>query len=161
MKIEQNRVVTINYTLKNTDGIVLDSSEGRDPLVYLHGVGGLIPGLERELEGKGAGESLNAVIPPEEAYGNHSAELVHVVPKSGFKGADNELQEGMRVQLDTPQGPAVASVTRIEGEDVTLDLNHPLADETLHFAVDVVEVREATEDEISHGHAHGPGGVEH
>ena len=160
MKIKKNTVVTLNYTLKNSAGEILDTSEGREPLVYLHGVGGLIPGLEAELEGKGKGNSFNTVIAPENAYGKRRDDLLHVVPKSGFQG-DEEMQIGMRVQLETEQGPAIATISEIEGENVTLDLNHPLADMELHFAVDVMELRDATEDEISHGHVHGPGGHHH
>lgn len=160
MSIQKHTVVTLNYTLKNSEGEILDTSEGREPLVYLHGVGGLIPGLEAELEGKEKGNSLNVVIAPEDAYGKRSEDLMHVVPKSGFQG-DEEMQVGMQVQLQTEQGPAIATIAAIEGENVTLDLNHPLADMELHFAVDVLDLREATEDEISHGHVHGPGGHHH
>lgn len=160
MKIQKNTVVTLNYTLKNSAGEILDTSEGREPLVYLHGVGGLIPGLEDELEGKEKGNSFNTVISPENAYGTRRDDLLHVVPKSGFQG-DEEMQIGMQVQLETEQGPAIATISEIEGENVTLDLNHPLADMELHFAVDVMDLRDATEDEISHGHAHGPGGHQH
>ncbi len=160
MKIEKNTVVTLNYTLKNSAGEILDTSEGREPLVYLHGVGGLIPGLESELEGKETGNSFNTVIAPENAYGNRRDDLLHVVPKSGFQG-DEEMQIGMQVQLETEQGPAIATISEIEGENVTLDLNHPLADMELHFAVDVMDLRDATADEISHGHVHGPGGHHH
>lgn len=160
MSIQKHTVVTLNYTLKNSEGEIMDTSEGREPLVYLHGVGGLIPGLEAELEGKEKGNSLNVVIAPEDAYGKRSEDLMHVVPKSGFQG-DEEMQVGMQVQLQTEQGPAIATIAAIEGENVTLDLNHPLADMELHFAVDVLDLREATEDEISHGHVHGPGGHHH
>lgn len=160
MQIAQNTVVSLNYTLKNSQGNLLDTSEGRAPLVYLHGVGALIPGLESELNGKAQGDKINAIIPPEKAYGSRRDDLVKLVSKDGFQG-DEEMQEGMQVQLETEHGPAIAIITKIEGNDVTLDLNHPLADMTLHFDVEVVDVREATEEEISHGHVHGPGGHEH
>lgn len=160
MNITSNKVVSLNYTLKNSEGMVLDTSEGRDPLLYLHGVGGLIPGLEKELEGMAVNDKKNVVVQPEDAYGKRQAELYHVVPKSGFQG-DEEMQVGMQVQLETEQGPAIARIDKIEGEDVTLDLNHPLADMILHFDVEVVDIREASEDEISHGHVHGPGGHQH
>ena len=160
MVIAQHTVVSINYTLKDSDGKVLDTSEGREPLVYLHGVGALIPGLEKELEGKSAGDDVNAVIPPEEAYGKRRDDLLKMVSKDGFQG-DEEMQVGMQVQLQTEHGPAIAVIAKIDGNDVTLDLNHPLADMTLNFAVNIVEVREATEEEIAHGHVHGPGGHEH
>jgi FKBP-type peptidyl-prolyl cis-trans isomerase SlyD len=160
MIIAKESVVTMHYTLKNEAGEVLDTSAGREPLVYLHGVGGLIPGLEKELEGKQANDKLNAVIPPEEAYGSRRDDLLRVVSKEGFQG-EEALVEGMRVQLETDRGPAVAVVSGIEGENVTLDLNHPLADVTLHFEVEVLNVREAEAEEIAHGHVHGEGGHQH
>lgn len=160
MIIAKESVVTMHYTLKNEAGEVLDTSAGREPLVYLHGVGGLISGLEKELEGKQANDKLNAVIPPEEAYGSRRDDLLRVVSKEGFQG-EEALVEGMRVQLETDRGPAVAVVSGIEGESVTLDLNHPLADVTLHFEVEVLNVREAEVEEIAHGHVHGEGGHQH
>jgi FKBP-type peptidyl-prolyl cis-trans isomerase SlyD len=160
MNISKDSVVTMNYTLKNDAGEVMDTSAGREPLVYLHGVGGLIPGLEKELEGKSASDKLNVVIAPEDAYGSRKDDLLKVVSKDGFQG-DEELAVGMRVQLDTEQGPVIAEISNIVDNDVTLDLNHPLADMTLHFDVEVVDVREATADELSHGHAHGAGGHQH
>lgn len=160
MKIGKNTVVSINYTLRDKSGQVLDSSEGRDPLVYLHGVGQLIPGLENELEGEAVGASKQVVISPNDAYGERQDDLLHVVSKTGFTG-EEEMFEGMQVQLETDNGPAIAVIAKIDGDEVTLDLNHPLAGEELHFDVAVVELREASEDEISHGHVHGPGGHHH
>ncbi|NOQ75168.1 MAG: peptidylprolyl isomerase [Crocinitomix sp.] len=159
MIIANESVVTINYTLKNDTGEILDTSEGREPLVYLHGVNALIPGLENELAGKTTGTELKVVITPENAYGTRRDELVRVVAKEGFQG-EEELEVGMRVQLDTEHGPAIALVTKVE-EEVTLDLNHPLADMTLHFDVEITEVRAATKEEIEHGHVHGEGGHQH
>lgn len=150
MKIAKHTVVAIDYTLKNNEGTVIDTSAGREPLVYMHGVGNLIPGLEAELEGKGAGESVLAVIAPKDGYGDLRPELVQIVPKANFQGG-GELKEGIQVQVDAGQGPMIARVTKIEGENVTLDLNHPLAGETLHFEVDIKEVREATASEIEQG----------
>ena len=160
MNIAKNSVVTIDYTLKDSEGKLLDTSEGREPLVYLHGVGALISGLENELAGKAAGEEVTAVISPEDAYGKRRDDLLKVVSKDGFQG-DEEMQVGMQVQLHTEHGPAIAVISQIEGNDVTLDLNHPLADMTLHFDVKIVDVREATEEEIAHGHVHGEGGHHH
>ncbi|MFT5820362.1 MAG: FKBP-type peptidyl-prolyl cis-trans isomerase SlyD [Crocinitomix sp.] len=159
MIIANESVVTVNYTLKNDTGEILDTSEGREPLVYLHGVGALIPGLENELAGKSADTKLKVVITPENAYGTRRDELVRVVSKDGFQG-EEELTVGMRVQLDTEHGPAIAEVTKVE-EEVTLDLNHPLADMTLHFDVEIIEVRAASAEEIEHGHVHGEGGHHH
>ena len=160
MKIAKDSVVTMNYTLKNDAGEVMDTSAGRDPLVYLHGVGALIPGLENEFEGKMANDKVSAVIAPEDAYGARSEDLLRVVSKDGFQG-EEELLEGMRVQLDTEHGPMVAVVSAITGDEVTLDMNHPLADMTLYFDVEVVDVRPATADELAHGHVHGDGGHHH
>lgn len=160
MIISKDSVVTMNYTLKNDAGEVMDTSAGRAPLVYLHGVGALIPGLERELEGKSANDKLAVVIAPENAYGERSEELMRVVSKDGFQG-EEELMEGMRVQLDTEQGPMIAVVVKITGTEVTLDMNHPLADMTLYFDVEIVNVRAATQDELAHGHVHGDGGHHH
>jgi FKBP-type peptidyl-prolyl cis-trans isomerase SlyD len=160
MKITKHTVVSMDYTLRNAAGEVLDSSQGRTPLVYLHGVGQLIPGLENELEGQEKGNSKKVVVPAAEAYGERHDDLYHVVPKSGFTG-DEEMFEGMQVQLDTDNGPTLAVISAIDGDTVTLDLNHPLAGEELHFEVSIVDLREATADEISHGHVHGPGGHHH
>jgi len=160
MIIAKESVVTMNYTLKNDGGEIIDTSEGREPLVYLHGVGALIPGLEKELEGKVAEDKVAIVITPENAYGTRRDDLVRAVSKDGFQG-EEELTEGMRVQLDTEQGPAIAVVLKISEEEVTLDLNHPLADMTLHFDVEITDVRTATADEIAHGHVHGEGGHQH
>lgn len=162
MNVSANKVVHMHYTLKSTQGEVIDSSEGREPLAYIQGIGNIIPGLEKQLEGKAVGDKVAAVVAPEEAYGVKQDALVQVVPKAGFQGeADEVLKEGMQVQVQTNQGPQIATVTKIAGDDVTLDMNHPLAGETLHFDVEIVEVREATSDELDHGHVHGPGGHQH
>lgn len=150
----------MHYTLKDDKGLTLDTSDGREPLAYIQGVGNIIPGLEKEMEGKEVGDKLQAVISPEEAYGVRQENLVQKVPKSGFQG-DEELKEGMQVQVSTNNGVAIATVAGIDGEEVTLDLNHPLADVTLHFDVEVMDVRDATKDELEHGHVHGPGGHQH
>lgn len=160
MKIEKNSVVNIHYTLTDDNGAVLDSSEGRDPLAYLHGVGQLIPGLENTLTGMVAGDSKKVVVAPKDGYGEFDNQLVAQVSKDGFRG-EEELVVGMKVQVDTNEGQKIASIDKIEGDKVTLNLNHPLAGKNLNFAVEIVEVREATDEEISHGHVHGPGGHQH
>lgn len=162
MRVAQNRVVVMHYTLKDGDGDTIDSSLGKDPLAYIQGIGTIIPGLEDALEGKTKGDKIDVTITPEDGYGERSDENVQIVPKSGFQGeGDEELTPGMQVQVETNNGPTIAMVTQIEGEEVTLDLNHPLAGVTLNFDVEVVDVREATEEEIEHGHVHGPGGHHH
>lgn len=163
MTITENKVVLIHYTLKDNSGEVLDSSEGNDPLAYIHGIGNLIIGLEEALEGKTVGEKVKVSVAPEKGYGEREDELVHIVPLSGFIEGDDEdqLVEGMQVKVETNDGISIAEVVKIEGDDVTLDLNHPLAGETLHFDVEIVDIREATKQELEHGHAHGPGGHHH
>lgn len=160
MVIAQNRVVTMHYTLKDEQGETIDSSQGHDPLAYIQGIGNLIPGLEDALEGKSKGDKLEVTVAPEDGYGERQNNMVQKVAKSGFQG-DEELVVGMQVQVETQNGPAIAMVTEIEEEDVTLDLNHPLAGVTLNFDVEVMDVREATDDELDHGHVHGPGGHDH
>ena len=160
MKVAEKKVVQMHYTLKDDSGTTLDSSSGRDPLAYIQGIGNIIPGLEKEMEGKSVGDKLNVVIAPENAYGVRQDNLVQIVPKSGFQG-DEELTTGMQVQVGTPNGEAIATVTKIEGDDITLDMNHPLADATLHFDVEVMAVRDASTDELEHGHVHGPDGHQH
>ncbi|MGB0432573.1 MAG: FKBP-type peptidyl-prolyl cis-trans isomerase [Bacteroidia bacterium] len=158
--IAKDKVVSIHYTLKNDDSQVLDSSEGRDPLAYIHGYGYLIPGLETELNGKTVGDKFTSTITPEHGYGLIDDKLVHKVAKANFKG-EGEVQIGMQVKVETNDGPKIATVKNVVGEDVTLDLNHPLAGINLNFDVEVTGVRDATKEELDHGHVHGKGGVEH
>lgn len=160
MKAGKNTVVSLDYTLKNNAGHVMDSSEGHEPLVYLHGAGFLIPGLEQEIEGMEKGQAKTVVVQPENGYGIRQEELLYVVSKSGFQG-EEEMVVGMQVELDTDNGPALAFISKIDGEDVTLDLNHPLAGEVLTFDIKIADIREATADEIDHGHVHGPHGHHH
>jgi FKBP-type peptidyl-prolyl cis-trans isomerase SlyD len=160
MQIGKNKVVSIDYTLTNDIGQVLDSSNGRAPLSYLHGNGSIIPGLEAALDGKSSGDALQVSIPPEQAYGVKDESLVKSLPKNLFRGAD-DIQVGMQFQAQTQGGPRVVTVVGVEEENVTVDANHPLAGQTLNFDVKVVEVRDATAEELTHGHAHGPGGHHH
>ncbi len=156
MKIEDKKVAIIHYTLTNDAGDVLDSSEGQEPMAYLHGAENIIPGLEKELLGKGAGDKVNAVIAPEDGYGIRKEELVQVVPKSNFQEQE-AVTVGNQFQVQTPEAVLLATITAIEGDNVTVDMNHPLADTTLHFDVEVTEVRDATDDELTHGHIHSSG----
>lgn len=160
MQAGDNTVVLIHYTLTSDSGETLDSSEGREPLGYLHGFGNIIPGLENALVGKKAGDKLKVSIPPAEAYGVREDALVQIVPRSAFGGAP-DLEVGMQFQAQTPEGVRVVTVVDVAGDDITLDGNHPLAGETLHFDVEVTEVRAATEEELTHGHVHGAGGHHH
>ena len=160
MTIAKDKVVSIDYTLKGNQGQVLDTSQGRQPLEYLHGAGNIIPGLEQALEGKNAGEELNVTIQPDQAYGTRDERLVQQVPRTNFQGAPN-LQPGMQFQANTNMGPRLLTIVDVNPEQVTVDANHPLAGETLNFDVKVVDVRDATNEELQHGHAHGAGGVQH
>jgi FKBP-type peptidyl-prolyl cis-trans isomerase SlyD len=160
MQIEKNSVVTIDYTLTDGSGKVIDTSKGKQPLAYLHGGGNLIPGLERALEGKKAGENLKVTIAPEDAYGMRDEKLVQVVPNSAFQGVP-ELKVGMQFRSQSPQGSTVVTITKLEGDNVTVDANHPLAGLALSFDVDVKDIRQATKEELEHGHVHGPGGHHH
>lgn len=153
LMIGKNAVVDIHYTLKNDEGQVMDSSEGRDPLSYLHGANNLIPGLEKELEGKATGATFQTSIPPSEAYGESNPEMVQTINKEMFQGVEN-IEPGMAFTAQGPQGQQQVVVTKVDGDEVTVDANHPMAGKTLHFDVEVVNVREATEEEIEHGHVH-------
>jgi len=156
MTISHHKVVTIDYTLKNAQGEVLDSSEGQEPLVYLHGAENIVVGLERELEGKSVGESLSTVVSPEDGYGVRNEELIAAVPRELFE-SDMDIEVGMSFQAETDQGVQVVNIVAVNDEEVTVDGNHPLADEALHFDVTVRDIREATAEELEHGHVHSAG----
>ncbi|TVP90161.1 MAG: peptidylprolyl isomerase [Thioalkalivibrio sp.] len=161
MQISENKVVSIDYTLKNDEGQVLDSSSGRGPLAYLQGHQNIISGLESALEGKAAGDNVQVTIPPADAYGERDESLSQAVPRQMFQDAD-KVQVGMQFQTTSEQGASqIVTVTGVDPEHVTVDANHPLAGETLTFDVTVVDVREPTQEEMDHGHVHGPGGHQH
>lgn len=153
MEIQKGRVVGMHYTLKDPEGQVIDSSEGREPLMFLQGFGNIISGLETELEGKKVGDKLDVVIEPEEGYGIRHEQLVQQVPTSAFDGVET-LEVGMQFQAETAQGPVPIRIVSIDGEEVTIDGNHELAGVQLHFSVSIETIREATEEETAHGHVH-------
>ena len=155
MQIAKNKVIFIDYTLTDAQGTELDSSQGRGPFAYIHGIGNIIPGLESALEGKSKGDQVNAVIPPENAYGTRDETLVQQLPRSQFD-TDQDIQVGMQFQAMSEAGPRVVTVVSVEADNVTIDANHPLAGVTLHFDVTIKDIREATGEELDHGHAHGP-----
>lgn len=159
MQIAKHKVVSIHYTLKDNTGTTLDSSEGRNPLVYIQGIGNLIPGMEEGLEGKIKGDKLQIVVSPEKGYGMRDEHLVQKVPRSAF--GNQEVEKGMQFRAETGSGPQVVTVAEVGLETVTVDANHPLAGVELNFSVEVMDVRNATADELSHGHVHGPGGHQH
>lgn len=159
-KIRANTVVTLSYTLRDDDGEVIDQSQEGSPLLYLHGARNIVPGLEEQLEGVAEGESIRATVSPEKGYGPRVGEAQEV-PRSLFP-ADAELTAGMQVVAHDDEGRQIPFfITGFTDETVTVDPNHPLAGETLHFEVTVESLRDATEEEIVHGHPHGPGGHEH
>lgn len=157
MLIAANKAVSIDYTLTNDAGEVIDSSTGGAPLVYLHGASNIIPGLENALTGKQAGDELEVSVEPQDAYGDYNLELIATLNRSMFEGVD-ELQVGMQFHASAPDGGMqIVTIRDIDGDDVTIDGNHPLAGQRLTFKVKIVEVREASEDEVAHGHIHGAG----
>ncbi|MEI8297281.1 MAG: peptidylprolyl isomerase [Pseudomonadota bacterium] len=160
MQVARDAVVVIHYTLKNDAGEVLDSSAGADPLAYIQGGGNIIPGLEEALEGKQAGDKFDVSIPAEKAYGVHDKSLIQQVPRRSFQ-TGTDVKAGMRFTAQTEHGPRQVVVTRVTGDMVSVDGNHPLAGQALHFAVELIEVRAASAEEMSHGHVHGPGGHHH
>ncbi|WP_455200279.1 FKBP-type peptidyl-prolyl cis-trans isomerase [Kaarinaea lacus] len=160
MKIEANKVVSIDYTLKDDDGNIVDTSSGAEPLVYLHGASNIIPGLETELAGKAVGEELSVRVAPEQAYGVRDDSKKQAVPKTMF--GEEEIKVGAQYHAAGPDGQHLTvTVVDVSDEEVTVDANHPLAGYHLNFDVKVVDIREATQEEIDHGHVHGPGGHHH
>jgi FKBP-type peptidyl-prolyl cis-trans isomerase SlyD len=153
MQIKDNCVVAMHYTLTNDEGQVLDSSEGRDPLKFLQGAHNIIIGLEKAMEGKQVGDAFDVTVEPEEAYGIRHEQMIQKVPKSAFQGVD-DIEVGMSFQAQTEQGPVPVTITEVTGDVVTVDGNHELAGQRLHFKVSIEEVREATAEEQEHNHAH-------
>lgn len=161
MLIANQHVVAIDYTLSNDAGEVIDSSAGAEPLVYLHGAGNIIAGLEKALLGKAVGDELDVSIEPEEAYGEYSAELITNLGREMFEGVD-QLEVGMQFHASAPDGGMqIVTIRDIDGDQVTIDGNHPLAGQQLNFKVKVVSIRAASEEELAHGHVHGEGGHQH
>lgn len=161
MTIKDNSAVSFHYSLTDDDGQQLDSSAGKEPLAYLHGAGNIIPGLENALTGKAVGDSMSVAVSAAEGYGEVQKELIQDVPRSSFQGVD-VIEVGMQFEAQTGQGGSVpVTVTAVTDEIVTVDGNHPLAGKNLNFDVSIEDVRDATEEEIAHGHVHGPGGHHH
>ena len=152
--IGDNLVVSMHYTLTDNEGNVLDSSEGAEPLTYLHGAGNIIPGLEKALVGKVEGDTQQVTVQPAEGYGEVMSELMQTVDKAAFQGVES-VEVGMSFEAQTSDGSVQhIVVSKVDGDQVTVDANHPLAGVVLNFDVEIVSVREATEEEISHGHVH-------
>lgn len=160
MVVAKDCVVSIDYTLKNRQGELIDSSEG-EPLEYLHGHRQIVPGLERALEGANDGDTKKVVVSAEDGYGSRDEQAVFAVKRAMFP-ADAELVAGTTfIGRDTHGNAVPVTVVALEGDQVTIDANHPLAGEELHFEVTVRAVRAATAEELTHGHVHGPGDHDH
>jgi FKBP-type peptidyl-prolyl cis-trans isomerase SlyD len=152
MNIAKNTIVSFDYTLTDDNNQILDSSSDSEPLVYLHGCGNIIPGLEEAMEGKAVGDSFKVHVLAAAAYGERDEKLITKIPKDRFEG--ETVEEGMQFQAQTPDGYRVITVTAVEGDQITIDGNHPLAGVDLNFDVAVKDIREASEEEIDHGHPH-------
>ncbi|MCL4161443.1 UNVERIFIED_CONTAM: hypothetical protein GTU68_009372 [Idotea baltica] len=162
MTIVKNSIATLHYTLKDNDGEILDVADENNPFLYMHGVGGMIPGLEKALDNKQAGEKVVVSVTPADAYGERDPSLTQDVPREMFASiSDEDMVVGAQFQAQTDQGVEIITVVEIDGDTIKIDGNHPMAGETLHFDVDIIDIRDATEEEISHGHPHGPGGHQH
>ena len=159
MRIAKHSVVSIDYTLTAADGSVLDSSKGQEPLAYIHGTGSIVVGLEEALDGKEKGAHIKVSVPPAKGYGERDEKLAQKVPRTMFDVQD--LSPGMRFHAQADHGSHVVTVTAVDKDSVTVDSNHPLAGATLNFEVTVVGVRQATPQELSHGHVHGAHGHDH
>ena len=157
MPISKDKAVTIHSAVKNEAGETLDTSRGRDPLTYLHGGGNIVPGLEKALRGKNAGPKREGTVSPEDAYGVRDEKNVRNVPLRKL-ATDGTIAAGAPVRVQTADGVQMARVVAVRGDYATVDLNHPLAGMPLAFEVEVVAVRDATAEELAHGHVHGPGG---
>ena len=160
MTITKGSVVLFDYTLTDDDKEIIDSSKDGGPLAYLHGEGQIVKGLEKAMEGRGAGDSFKISVSPAEGYGLPDPAKIATVTADQIEGGE-ELEEGMQLEASSDAGEQIVVVTKIEGNKVTLDGNHPLAGMTLHFDITIREVRAATAEEIEHGHVHGPGGHHH
>lgn len=154
MQIGNNKVAVITYTLTDNSGTVIDQATTQEPFAFIQGTGNIIPGLEKALDGKTVGDNITVTIEPAEGYGERDDALTQILPKDMFEGVE-EIVPGMQFHAQTPNGMSIVTVTAVENDQVTIDGNHPLAGVVLNFDVSVLEVRDATEDEIDHGHIHG------
>ena len=160
MNIEDNKVVSFHYTLSDRQGGELESSRDGEPMIYLHGAGNIVPGLEKAMSGKAAGDQFKVDVEPSEAYGDRQENSIQRVPAKHFKHP-KLLKPGQAVFVQTKQGPRQVTVVKLGRFNIDIDTNHPMAGIPLTFDVEIIEVRDATEEEELHRHAHGPGGVEH
>lgn len=160
MRIEENRVATLNYTLKDDQGKVLDSAEDGG-FAYLHGAANIVPGLEQALQGKSTGDEFSIRIEPAQGYGERDESMTQVVSRDMFD-SDEKIKVGMQFHAESPDGQALAvTVIKISDNEIIVDGNHPLAGVQLNFEIKVLEIREASKVELEHGHVHAPGGHAH
>ena len=160
MQILKHSHVKLKYSLKDEAGEFIDNSDNSGPLTYIHGTNTIVPGLEELLDGKSQGEKITGTIPPEKAYGMRDESMIHQLSKDMFKEIEN-MELGIQVHVQDETFNQVMTVTKINEDTVTVDGNHPLAGKNLHFDVEVTEIREASSEELEHGHVHGPGGHQH
>lgn len=160
MTIQDKKAVSFHYTLTNQDGEQIESSRDKEPMTYLHGARNIIPGLESAMAGKAVGDEFKVTIEPAQAYGEKVQAKIQRISSKHFK-FPKKLKPGQVVGLQTKNGPVKVTIVKIGRFNVDVDANHPLAGQTLTFDVEVSAVRDATEEELAHGHAHGPGGVDH
>lgn len=161
MQISKDTVVTFHYTLRNEAGEELETSRGGDATAYLHGANNIIPGLEKAMAGRAAGDVFSASVPSAEAYGEHNPERTQRVPVKHLVFKGKKLKAGDVVQLNTSEGMRPVTVVKAGRHSADIDTNHPLAGQDLTFDIEVVDIREASAEEVAHGHAHGPGGHQH
>ena len=160
MQAEKDKVVSIHYSVSEEPGVEIETSHGRPPMAFLFGHGNIIPGLEQAIAGRAVGDTFDAVIEPEQGYGKRREDFVQRVPKKYFRDGEH-LKPGMSTTLNTRDGQRSVTVLKVGSSVVDVDLNHPLAGKTLRFAVEITDVRDASEEELAHGHAHGPEGHHH
>jgi len=161
MNIEKDKVVTFHYRLSDDKGNEIENSQAQEPLSILYGHGNIIPGLEQAMNGRGAGDTFDVVVPPEQAYGEYRADFTQRVPKKYFRDAE-QLQPGDSTVLTTKDGRRqIVQVVKVGSSVIDVDLNHPMAGKTLHFGIEITDVRDAAPEEIEHGHVHGPHGHQH
>ncbi len=160
MKIEDNKVVGIEYTLKDEKGVVMDSNKGQDLLYFIQGLGNIVPGLESAMTGKSKGDTFDVVVKAADGYGEHSEEKIRRIPRDVVKHLKN-LEVGAMLQAQGPNGVEVVTITEMNDTEIVLNGNHPMAGHDLYFSVRVGEIRNATAEELEHGHAHDPNGHHH
>jgi FKBP-type peptidyl-prolyl cis-trans isomerase SlyD len=160
MIVEKNKVVEFDYRLTDANGQLLEETAGSEPLAYLHGYGNILGALETSLEGHGIGDRVSVEIPPEQGFGYRDESRVQRIPIKHLE-FEGRLAPGVMATVTTREGPRQIIVTKVGRFNVDADLNHPFAGQTLNFEVELVSIRDATPEELAHGHAHGPGGHSH